>query len=126
MNENKKNKIIRLLLSKKKFNYRKMEYIYAVMLLNKAGQDVNEQSLKKVLESAGVTVDDAKVKSVMAALDGVDIQKVIEENSNVAVAAAPVAVGGNEPAKAQVKEEKKEEKKEDNADAAAGLGSLFG
>lgn len=101
-----------------------MEYIYAVMLLNKAGQDVNEQNLKKVLEAAGVKADDAKVKSVMAALDGVDIQKVIEENSNVAVAAPAVSSGSD--AKADTKEEKKEEKKEEEVDAAAGLGSLFG
>ncbi|MCA9496297.1 MAG: 50S ribosomal protein P1 [Nanoarchaeota archaeon] len=98
-----------------------MEYIYAVMLLNKAGKDVNEANVSAVLKAAGVSVDAAKVKSLIAALDGVDVEKVIAESS-VAVAAAPVA--GAAPA--AVAEEKKEEKKEEPAiDAAAGLGSLF-
>lgn len=96
-----------------------MEYIYAVMLLNKAGKEVTEDAVTKVLAAAGVEADGAKVKSLIAALDGVDIEKVIEENS-VAVAAAPVAAAA---APAAV-----EEKKEEAApavDASAGLGSLF-
>ena len=98
------------------------------MLLNKAGKEVNEANVTAVLKAAGVKEDAAKVKSLIAALDGVDIAKVIEESS-VAVAApaaggasAPAADGGAAPA-----EEKKEEKKEapPAADASAGLGSLF-
>ena len=100
-----------------------MEYIYAVMLLNKAGKEVSEDNVTAVLKAAGVDVDSAKVKSLIAALDGVDIEKVIEESS-VAVAAAPAAASA--PA---ATEEKKEEKKKEEAapavDAAAGLGSLF-
>lgn len=101
-----------------------MEYIYAVMLLSKAGKEVNESNVTAVLKSAGVEADAAKVKSLIAALDGVDIDKVIEESS-VAVAAAPVA--GAAPAaesSAPAAEEKKEEKAPD-VDASAGLGSLF-
>lgn len=96
-----------------------MEYIYAVMLLNKAGKDVNEANVTAVLKAAGVDADAAKVKSLIAALDGVDVEKVIAESS-VAVQAAPAA--GAAPA-----EEKKEEKKEEApaVDASAGLGSLF-
>jgi len=104
-----------------------MEYIYAAMLLNKAGKEVNEQNLTKVLEAAGIKVDNAKVKSLIAALEGVEIEKVIEENSQVAVAATPVATTSSSGS-SENKEEKKEEKKkeESTADAAAGLGSLFG
>lgn len=101
-----------------------MEYIYAVMLLNKAGKDVDEKSVSAVLKAAGVEADVAKVKSLIAALDGVDVQKVIEESS-VAVAAAPAAGAASSAAPAA---EKKEEKKKEEApavDAAAGLGSLF-
>lgn len=97
-----------------------MEYIYAVMLLNKAGKEVTEDAVTKVLSAAGVSVDGAKVKSLIAALDGVDIEKVIEENS-VSVAAAPVAAAAAPAAAAP-------EKKEEAApavDASAGLGSLF-
>ena len=34
-----------------------MEYIYAALLIHKAGQKVEEASVKKVLEAAGVKVD---------------------------------------------------------------------
>lgn len=98
-----------------------MEYIYAVMLLNKAGKEVTEDAVTKVLTAAGVEADGAKVKSLIAALDGVDIEKVIEENS-VAVSAAPAAAAP--AAEAPAKEEKKEEAAP-AVDASAGLGSLF-
>lgn len=108
----------------------KMEYIYAVMLLNKAGKEVSEQNLTKVLEAAGVEVDTAKVKSLVASLEGVDIQKVIEENSQVgAPAAAAPAAGASEASSGDSEESSgggEEEKKEEEADASAGLGSLFG
>lgn len=102
-----------------------MEYIYAVMLLNKAGKDVDEKNVTAVLKAAGVEADAAKVKSIIAALDGVDIAKVIEESAVAPVAAAsaagaaPAADAGAAPAK----EEKKEEAPA--VDASAGLGSLF-
>lgn len=101
-----------------------MEYIYAVMLLNKAGKTVDEKSVSAVLEAAGVTVDAAKAKSLIAALDGVDVEKVIAESS--VVAAAPAA-GSAPAAEAAAPAEKKEEKKQaaPAADASAGLGSLF-
>ena len=103
-----------------------MEYIYTVMLLNSLGKEINEANIQKVLESAGADVDTAKIKSVIVALDGVDIAKVIEESQNSFVS-APVGtsntseVTSNEPKK----EEKKQEDKPSTDDAAAGLGSLF-
>ncbi|NOZ81052.1 MAG: 50S ribosomal protein P1 [DPANN group archaeon] len=103
-----------------------MEYMYAAMLLHKAGQKIEETNVKKVLEAAGVTADDAKVKTLVAALDGVNIEEAIEKASQQAVAAAPAApaAAGDAP-----KEEKKKEKKEEKVSeeqAAAGLGALFG
>ena len=98
-----------------------MEYIYAVMLLNKAGKAVDEANVTAVLKAAGVTADAAKVKSLIAALDGVDIEKVIAESS-FAVAAPAAAAAVAAPA-AEAKVEKKEEAPV--VDAAAGLGSLF-
>ena len=98
-----------------------MEYIYAVMLLNKAGKAVDEKSVAAVLKAAGVEADAAKVKSLIAALDGVDVEKVIAES---AVAAAPVAATATTDAAAPAaKEEKKEAAPA--VDASAGLGSLF-
>lgn len=101
-----------------------MEYVYAALLIHKAGNTVDEATVKKVLEAASVQVDESRVKALVAALDGVNIDEAIEK---AAVAAAPAAAapaaGGDAPAEA--KEEKKEEPKEDS-NAAAGLGSLFG
>ena len=100
-----------------------MEYIYAAMLLHKAGKDVTEDAVKAVLTAAGVQVDDARVKALVAALQGVNIEEAIAK----AAVAAPVAAAPAGEAKA---EEKKEEKKEDDGKAdeaaAAGLGALFG
>lgn len=91
------------------------------MLLNKAGKNVDEKNITAVLKAAGIDADAAKVKSLIAALDGVNIEEVIAQSS-VAVAVAPVSTS------ATPVEEKKEEKKKEAApviDAAAGLGSLF-
>ncbi len=95
-----------------------MEYIYGALLLHKLGKPVNEESLTKVISATGVQVDDAKVKTLIASLQGVDIAAELANAS--AVAAAPVAGG--------VAEEKKEEKKEEEkpSESAAGLSSLFG
>lgn len=96
-----------------------MEYIYAAMLLHKAGKQLSEENVKKVLDAAGVATDTGRVKALIAALEGVDIDAVTKEALMAPVAAAPAA----EAPKAAAKEEKKEEKKEE---AAAGLGALFG
>ena len=95
-----------------------MEYIYAAMLLHKAGKQLNEAGIKKVLEAAGVHPEETRIKALVAALEGVDIEKAIAE------AAIPVATA---PAKTEAKAEtKKEEKKEEKVEnAAAGLGLLF-
>jgi large subunit ribosomal protein L12 len=97
-----------------------MEYIYAAMLLHKAGQPISEESVKKVLTSAGITPDDSKVKALTVALDGVDIEKAIKEAVAQAVVAAPSAEGAGK------KEKKPEEEKVSEEKAAAGLGALFG
>ena len=100
-----------------------MEYVYAAMLLHKAGKTVTEESVKHVLTAAGVHCDEARVKALVAALDGVNIDEAIAKAS-VAVAVAPAASSGSSEAPKK-HEEKKEEKKDDGA-AAAGLGALFG
>jgi large subunit ribosomal protein L12 len=98
-----------------------MEYIYAALLLHKAGKDITDAHVKKVLDAAGVHADEGRIKALLAALEGVNIEEAIKSAAPVA-GAAPAA--GHAPAKHEKKEEKKEEKKDE--DAAAGLGSLFG
>ena len=100
-----------------------MEYIYAAMLLHKAGQKIEEASVKKILESAGIKVNEARVKALVATLEGVNIDEAIEK------AAVPVMPAAATERKAEEKKEEKrsveEEKKTEEA-AAAGLGALFG
>ena len=103
-----------------------MEYVYAAMLLHKAGQKVDEANVKKVLEAAHAKVDDARAKALVAALEGVNIDEAIEKAAVAQVAAAPAA-GHEHKAEAKADHGKKaaEEKKSEEA-AAAGLGALFG
>jgi len=99
-----------------------MEYIYATMLLHSAKQPVEEASVQKVLEAAGVKPDHAKVKALVASLKEVNIDEAIKQASIVQVAAPAV------DSKASGHEEKKhaeEEAKSEEA-AAEGLGALFG
>lgn len=94
-----------------------MEYIYAALLLHKLGKEVNEESLKKILTAAGSPTDESKVKSLVASLKGVNIDKELE--SAALISAAPAQ---------EAEEEKKEEKpkEEKKAAAAEGLSALFG
>jgi len=98
-----------------------MEYMYGALLLHKLGKEVSEDNLKSVVASAGVDVDEAKVKSLVASLKGVDINAELENASLVSAAPAAGVSAGAE-------EEKKEEKpKEEKKEAAAeGLSALFG
>ena len=104
-----------------------MEYVYAAMLLHKAGQKIDESSVKRVLDSAGVKTDEARVKALVAALEDVNINEAIEKASMpVAVAAAPAAHGEHKAeSKADHGKKAAEEKKSEEA-AAVGLGQLFG
>jgi large subunit ribosomal protein L12 len=94
-----------------------MEYIYSALLLHHAKQPITEENVKKVLEAAGVAVEEAKVKALVASLEGVNIDEVIQQ---AVVAAAPVA--GEE----KKEEKKKEEESKKAEEAAVGLSSLFG
>ena len=84
-----------------------MEYIYAALLVHKAGNKISEENVTKVLSAAGAKADEARVRALVAALDGLNIEDAIKN-----AAAAPAAAAGAAPAAAPVaaKEEKKEEK----------------
>ncbi len=97
-----------------------MEYVYAALLLHKLGKDVNEENVKKVVAATGDEADESKVKSLVASLKGVDIDKELE---NASLAAAAPAAGGEAPKEEKKAEAPKEEKKEA---AAEGLSALFG
>ena len=106
-----------------------MEYIYAALLLHKAGKPIKEESVKAVLTAAGVAADESRVKALVAALEGVNIDEAISKAAAapvaVAAAAAP-AHGAGQAAPAAKEEKKEEEKKEEEESGMAGLGALFG
>jgi len=104
-----------------------MEYVYAAMLLHKAGKEITEESLSRVLEAAGVNVDPIRVKSLVAALEGVDIEEAIKSPA-LAPVAAPAPAAGSAEAGGEEKEEKKkaEEEEAKEEEALEGLASLFG
>ena len=89
-----------------------MEYVYAALLLHKLQKDVNEENISSVVKAAGTDVNEAQVKSLVAALADVNIEDAIK--------AAPVAVAAAAAPAAEAKgDAKKEEKKpEENAKSA--------
>jgi large subunit ribosomal protein L12 len=104
-----------------------MEYVYAALLLHSAGKEVNEDGIKKVVEAAGVAADDVRIKALVAALEGVDISKVLSQATAMPVAAAAAApVAAAPAAKAESKEEKEESKEAAEESGVEGLGALFG
>ena len=96
-----------------------MEYVYAALLLHKAGGKMTAKAMDEVLTAAGSTPDKGRIKALLAALKGVDIDEALTSAAAMPVAAAPAAGGAAAPA-AEEKEEEKEE------EITAGLGSLFG
>ncbi len=101
-----------------------MELIYAAMLLHRAKKDINEDNVKKVIQAVGIQKTDAEVKALVAALNGVDIDKAIKEAATVAIAAAPAA--GAPAAKEADKKKEADEAKKAEESMASGLSSLFG
>jgi large subunit ribosomal protein L12 len=99
-----------------------MKYVYAAMLLHSSGQKISEDNVKKVLTAAGVSVDEARVKSLVAAMSEVNIDEAIKAASVINVPAGPAALAaeGKKEEKKPADEKKKEE------EALAGLGALFG
>ena len=104
-----------------------MEYIYSAMVLYSAGKDITEDAIQAILTAAGVEPDAAKIKALVASLDGVDIQEAIASAAvaaPAAAAAAPAAAAA--AAEAPAKEAEPEEEAVSEEEAAAGLSALFG
>ena len=99
-----------------------MELMYASLLIHKLGHKVDEANVKKVIQAAGGSVDDNKVKALVAALKDVDIDAAIKEAA-IPVAQPAAQAGG---AAAKPEEKKKEEEKKSAEEASAGLSALFG
>jgi len=114
-----------------------MEYVYAALILNETGEEINEDNVTGVLEAAGVDVEESRVKALVAALEDVDIEEAIE--TAAAAPAAGASAGGAADAEA-ADEADDDDEAEDEAEAAdeaddddeedgdggEGLGELFG
>jgi large subunit ribosomal protein L12 len=112
-----------------------MEYVYAALILNESGEEINETNLTDVLEAAGVDVEESRVKALVAALEDVDIDDAVEEAT-----AVPATTGGAGAPAEEIDEDEEEETDEEPAEteddddeddeddeaAGEGLGELFG
>ncbi|HTT26457.1 MAG TPA: 50S ribosomal protein P1 [Thermoplasmata archaeon] len=105
-----------------------MEYVYGALLLNAAGKPIDEKSLTGVLTAAGVSADTARVKALLASLEGVNLADVLAKAETFAapVAAAPAAAEKKDGKGEKKEEEKKEEKGVSEEEASEGLSALFG
>lgn len=102
-----------------------MEYVYAALMLHNAGKKVDEKGITAVLKAAGIDADELRVKALVAALDGVNIDEAVAQAAFAPAAPAPAQ------AAPPVKEKKKEEKEKKAEEAGEevgmeGLGALFG
>jgi large subunit ribosomal protein L12 len=104
---------------------KKMEYVYAAMLLHSAEKEIDDKTVTAVLTAAGVDVDGARVKALVSSLGSVDIGEAMATAVAAPVAAAPAAAGGSS-AEAAPAEAVVEEEEEDDGAGFEGLGSLFG
>ena len=100
-----------------------MEYVYTALLLHSAKQEINEGNVKKVLEASGIKADDVKIKALVSALEGVNIDEVIKQTAVPVAVAAPAPTEKKEEGE---KKEKPEEAEKKSEEAVAGLASLFG
>ena len=103
-----------------------MEYIYAAMMLHKAGKPIDEDNIKKILNAAEIKIDSARVKSLVAVLSEIDIDEAIKSASaSVAMPAGP-ATSSPQTETEKPETQKTPEKEEKKEEAIEGLGALFG
>lgn len=93
------------------------------MLLHSAEKEIDDDAVSAVLKAAGVDVDAARVKALVASLGGVDIAEAMATAVAAPAAAAPVAAAASDDAAPAAEEEEEEE---DDGGGFEGLGSLFG
>ena len=107
-----------------------MEYVYAALLLHKLKQNITEDSVKNIIQAAGVAPDDVRVKALVAALSEVNIEETLKAAAVAGAGASQAPAGGaaaagTAPATAPANQEEKKEEKKDE-EALEGLSSLFG
>lgn len=113
-----------------------MEYIYAALLLHNSDKEITEDGITAILEAAGVKADKGRVKALISALSGVDIEEAMAQAQPAyapAAVAAPVVAPAAQatapaPKTAEAEKEEKTEEEEEEAEEKGmeGLSALFG
>ena len=107
-----------------------MEYIYAALLLHNANKEITEDGITSILGAAGIDADKGRVKALISALSGVDIEEAMAQAqpAYAPVAVAPAAASAPEAAAEKKEKEEKTEEEEEEAEEAGmeGLSALFG
>jgi len=108
-----------------------MEYVYAALLLHSAKKEITEEAISEVMKASGIEVDPVRVKALVSALEGVDIEEAISKQVAMAPPAAATAAAVQPAVEEQPTEEeeaKEEEAEEEEAEESGieGLGALFG
>ena len=103
-----------------------MEYVYAALLLHSAGKKITDEAVSAVVKAAGGEVDAVRVKALVSALDGVNIEEAISKAAFAAPAAAAAAPATAAAAEVHKTEEKPQEKEKAEESGMEGLGALFG
>ena len=111
-----------------------MEYVYAALILNETGEEINEDNITGVLDAAGVDVEESRVKALVAALEDVDIEEAVSEAAAVpaggaagGAAAADEADEADEEEEADVPDTTEDDDDDEEEEASGeGLGNLFG
>lgn len=63
-----------------------MEYTYATLLLHETGAELNQANLTAVLEAGGCTVEESRVKALVAALEDVDLDALPQADAEAVAA----------------------------------------
>ena len=84
--------------------------------------------MKKLMDATGSNPDEIKIKALVSALDGVDIEEALKTAVTTPAAVQPTSTPAEETKDEKAEGEKKEEQKDEKKDeeALSGLSSLFG
>lgn len=93
-------------------------YVYAALLLSRAGKPITGESIVDVLRAGGIEADPERANRLAQALDGVDMVEVVK-NAGIASVEAP------SPPPEVKKEEPKPEQQEEDWGIGQGLTDLF-
>jgi large subunit ribosomal protein L12 len=97
-----------------------MNEVYAALILHEAKKEINEENIKKILEAAGAQVEEAKIKALVTALQGINIDEALKQAITFQTQSAEATQEKNEEKKEEEEAKKKAE------EAVAGLSALFG